>query len=130
MRPTNKSGASFLSAETFLNLAIPHEIHIIVKGDLFMREDIAFSNEHHPQPLANDPLLDLAVRITRVVRKSSYTPFHRCVDILAFLQFHHINVLVPLLHVFSEPFLGLLPIDDFACVFAHEGSLCDTAFRP
>jgi hypothetical protein len=61
---------------------LPHKIHIIVESDFFMSQDVAFRDENHPKPLAYDPLLDLAIRVTRMVRKTCDAALYSSIDVL------------------------------------------------
>ena len=95
-------------------------IDVVVEDEFFAGLDIAFGKNTHAKLISDHPLVDVAVRITRVVAESSQVAFLGSVHEFALCERHKVEVLdaffVVLLHLSSEHIFAY----DFADVLKNE----------
>lgn len=95
-------------------------INIVIECELFTGFDGPFGEDSHPELLAHNPLVDIAVGIARVVAETAEVPPLGRIDELVFAERHEIEMFdtlfIVLSHAASKWTLG----NDFAQVLEDE----------
>jgi hypothetical protein len=116
---TDEAGAVRLAAVARLWIRAI-SVDVVVKDKFFASFDFLLRKDPHAEFIAHHPLVDIAVRIARMVTKSAKVTFLCCIDKFAFTEGHKVKVLDALVIVGQHASSELRFVDDFTDILKYE----------
>jgi hypothetical protein len=91
---------------------------------------MSFGEDTHAELFADNPLIDIAVRIARVVAKTTKIAFLGCIDEFALAEGHEVKMLDPFLVILPHAAVERPFVDNLSNVFVDELMRSQVLLRP
>ena len=125
----NVSCAIWLTAVTWLWIR-SIAVDIVVEDELLARSDLSLGKNPHAQFIADDPLVNIAIRIAGMITEPSKITFFSGINEFIFREGHEIEVLDALIVVLNGPATELSFVDDLTNIFENEFMRIDIGVSP